>query len=206
MTKIYKFSILTAAVCVSLLSGCASTQPSKFYVLFPSQPKAEDVIKNDGVSNAVISIDKVRLPKHLNRPYIVTHVNEYELNFSEFRRWGQDLDKNVRTVVADNLSGILNSDKVAESQLSYSGDADYTVDIDIRSMSGTLGENAYLSARWRVSKKGEEKSTDVKTGKYTVELKDSKYSSYIIAQSKMLSDLSKDIAVTINETVQKKSK
>jgi uncharacterized lipoprotein YmbA len=192
---------------MSLFSGCASTQRSRFYVLFPSQPKAEDIIKNDEARNAVIAIDKVKLPKHLNRPYIVTHISEYELNFSEFRRWGQDLDKNVRNVITDNISKILDSDKIAESRLAYSGEADYTVDIDVRSMSGTLGENAYLSARWRISKKGEEKSTDAKTGKYSVELKDSKYSSYIIAQSGMLADLSKDIAAAISDvTAKPKSK
>jgi uncharacterized lipoprotein YmbA len=204
--KIEKTLLLfSAAACLSLLAGCASTQRSRLYVLYPEKPAEGTVAKDAQIKNAVIAIDKVRLPKYLDRPLVITQVNEYEIEYSEFRRWAGSLDDNLRRVIALNVSQQLNTDKVAESKLTYSGNVDYIIDIDVLGMSGTLGKDAFLNVRWRTSESLDNKSLDVHTKRYTRKLKDSEYGTYIVAQSEMIAELSADISKIIKKEAKKKT-
>ncbi len=69
------------------MGGCATTQPSKFYVLSPleaSLPKSPTAGVNTGLG---IGIGPINLPPYLNRPQIVIRATRNELHLSDFNKW-----------------------------------------------------------------------------------------------------------------------
>jgi len=185
-------SLWCAAGIALLVSGCASTQKSTMYVLSPGcQPTASG---KNLLPGKVVGIMRVSVPRRINRPVIVTQKNQYELDFSEFRRWGEMPDENLRNTIRRNLSQLLNSDSIIDSRVELPNRADYNINIDVIDMSGELGKNAHLAVNWDIAKGNESKSTVVYTSDFSEKLTDSEYITYVAAQSRMVDKLSRDIA------------
>ena len=185
---------LAGIVCIALLTGCASTQQAKLYVLHSPQIKVEQA---KSPAQVKIVLNKVRLPKHLDRPSIMTHKNKSELHYSEFRRWASPLEDELTRVISLNLSQLLGSSTVASYRFISTEESDYVLDIEVMSMTGTLGKIAELTARWRIWAEKSGESSKIMVVSYAEVLEDSGYDTYVNAQSKMAMALSRDIAVAL---------
>jgi uncharacterized lipoprotein YmbA len=91
-------AVIIMCTALAAFVGCASTQPSRFYVLsdLHSMETAPPAVP-DGQGPA-IGIGLIALPKYLDRPQIATLASRYELNFDAFR-WPGRRDKRVDGVV-----------------------------------------------------------------------------------------------------------
>jgi uncharacterized lipoprotein YmbA len=196
-----KLLLLTCVAGTALITGCANTQRSNLYILYPAQTESKELAASAKLKESTIAIGKVSIPSYLERPLVVTKVNEHELSYSEFRRWAGSLRENIRHVVHLDIADSLSSDNVVESRLVYGSDTDYIIDINILDMSGTLGEKANLDVRWSIHSKAKDSKVITDTEHLSVELTQPGYDAYVIAQSRMLAELCNKISQVLVKTV-----
>ena len=93
-----------------LLCGCASKAPN-YYVLHSLQGEAPDVKTARAENDLTIGVGPIKIPEYLDRPQMATRSTPYSLQFAEFDKWAEPLDKNLASVLAENLSILLSTDQ-----------------------------------------------------------------------------------------------
>lgn len=178
----------------ALSAGCASTAPSRFYLLDPlatpegaASPAAGDIS---------IGVGPVKLPGYLERPQIVTRDASPEISVAEFDRWAEPLSENFVRVLGENLSTLLGTDLITVFPWRGTHPLDYRVTVDVTRLDGELGGNAVLSARWAVGGKTDAEPVIVKKTTLT-EPVNGGYEDFVAAHSRLLEALSREIAAEI---------
>lgn len=93
-------------VLVLVLSGCASTPPTRFFILSPFAG-SERIGARMGERCFAIGIGPVKIPEYLNQPEIVTRITPNELSLDEFAKWAEPLEDSFSHTLAENLSSLL---------------------------------------------------------------------------------------------------
>lgn len=142
--------LLFFAAFLPFISGCASTSPTKFYILdtTSSAAPAEEIAKNE--TGPAIGLGPLRLADYLKRPHIVTRGEGNELYFAQFDRWAEPLTRNIYRVLAENLSNILRTDSVYTYPWERGRRLKYRVAIEILSFEVNSSGEATLVSRWTV--------------------------------------------------------
>ena len=133
--------IVLLALTVSLCACMGKTASSKFYVL-SSLPQSK-LSEAEGTS-----VLPVAMPDHLDRPQIVTRVSNNEIKIDEFSRWAEPLKENFYTVLVDNLSTLLNSEKVIKTAQNLGVPLTLQVAVEVLQFDGILGGDAVLNVKW----------------------------------------------------------
>ena len=194
---------LSLAACLLISGGCASTKPARFYTLSSlaisgTENRTEPV--GEGIA---IGVGPIKIPEHLDRPQIVTRTSRNELQLAEFDRWAGSLADDFSRVLAENLSILLSTDRVSMYPWRRSVPIEYQVVVDVSRFDGTLGENAWLSARWSLLD-GENKKVLAMHKSFLNEPSGApSYKAMVAAQSRALAKLSREIADAIKEISQK---
>lgn len=180
-----------------ILGGCATTEPSRFYLLHPiasSEQEAQVVKEERGVT---VVVGPVELPEYLDRPQIVTRVGKNELMLAEFDQWAESLNPNILRVLAENLSILLSTDWIFMYPWTRSSKIDYQIELLVIRFDGTLGDSVILDALWAILK-GDSREV-LLTSKSTLKQSTGEqgYSALVSAKSKVLADLSREIADAI---------
>ena len=181
------------------LAGCASSAPSRFYVLSPlvSSKAESQALKDEGC--ITIGIGPVELPAYLDRPQIVNRVNENELNLAEFDKWAEPLKDNFSRVLVENLSTLLYADAISIFPWKGSTPIDYRVEVTVIRMDGKIGGNASLVARWAIFRENDRKMLLTRQSSYSESLRSQSYKALVSAQSRVIGDLSREIAEAIKK-------
>ncbi len=95
--------LLTIVLLGLLLGGCSSK--SNFYQLHTAS--VDDVQRTKHIKKTVIGIAEVDLPEYLDKPQIVTRLSASQLKVNETERWVGAFDKNIQSVLANNLAKLL---------------------------------------------------------------------------------------------------
>lgn len=192
--KMTKLILLSLAAL--LLTGCASTQEARLYILNSTNFPTEDLLETAGETPA-INITSVQISDTLSRPAIITQVAENELAVSDFHRWAGPLQNNIRQVLVENLSSLLQSDRIFSDPRKQTFRADYHLEIRSCNLTGVLGETAILKARWAVLSPGGEEIVALKNFQKTINIDGKSHRDYVNAQSQLLADFSRKIADSI---------
>src|SRR5512147_2950173 len=137
-------------VLVLVLSGCASTPPTRFFVL-SSSPNFEKVGNREGERCFAIGIGPVKLPEYLNQPEIVTRMTQNELRLDEFAKWAEPLEDNISRALAENLSSLLCTQSIAIFPWKGGTPIDYRIDVHVIQMDGMLGKSVLLDVSWSIT-------------------------------------------------------
>ncbi len=199
-------ALFTLALFVAVLTGCASSTPSRFYQLNPVQSGAlvpGDVFPCHGL---VVAIGPVRIPDYLDRPQIVTRSGKNELKLSEFDRWAGSLESNVSRVLAEDISGLLPSDCLSVARWTPFSEnqvpASYRVEVLVDRFEGTLGDSVLLKAQWGVF--ANDRSLLLKKeSRISEQTNGSNYDALVAAMSSALERLSRDISEGIVSVLQR---
>src|SRR6266487_207772 len=130
------------------LVGCASTQPSRFYVLSDLQRLETAQQGAPAEQGPVIGIGPMAFPKYLDRPHIVTLASRYELTLSEFERWAEPFEGNFARDLADHLATMIPTDRLAMYPWPPGTPIDYQVTIEVVHFVGQLSGASTLLAQW----------------------------------------------------------
>ena len=189
---------LLILIAVLLIAGCLGRSSPK--VTYFSLLTMEQL----GETEAVASLPEVKLgvgpvviPDSLKRSQIATrqHGNQHE--FAEFNRWAGVLEKDITSVLGDNLGQLLGIEKVGFFPWLYHFKPTYRVMVDVIRFDGSIDGEAFLSTRWSISNSEGKDFLAGKKSDYRQQLEDASYAALIKAESQLLAALSKEIAAEI---------
>ena len=192
--------LLDVFVCgffVVVLTGCASSRPSKFYTLTSmgsSQSSRMAVLEAPG---AILAVGPMNIPDYLDRPQIVTRSAGNELKVDEFHRWGGSLQNDIMRVMIENVSALLPPDRFMvirwipplETKLSF----DYRVAIDVVRFDGDSQGMVSLKVRWALFG-GDRNLLSSTESNITEQINGSDYDALVGAMSRALEALCREIA------------
>jgi uncharacterized protein len=147
MIKISSKSILPVAGL--LLSACASTPPTQFYVLEP-QFDLPAVSADAQIKKLIIGIGPVSIPALLERKQLVTRDENNNLQIAELQQWAAPLKDNIAEVLAQNLSALQPSHIIRTYPWSAYGSIDYQVIVQINRFDAKSEQSANLDASWTI--------------------------------------------------------
>ncbi len=152
MRQIHAIIVL---MCVSLLlAGClpakGPSEPTKLYVLnslHTLDPNAQPIAR---IGERIIAVGPIEMPEYTNRPQIITRSVKNEVQIGEFEKWAEPVKTLFFRVLADNLSILLDTDRVVAFPWKRATFVDYQVTVDVTRFDGNLGEDSVLRARWMI--------------------------------------------------------
>lgn len=189
--------ILVSLLFIQLV-GCASSPPSRFYLLNPI-PNGSEVHRSTGTGEPCISlgIGPVRLPEYTNRPQIVTRTSQNELSRAQFDLWAEPLANTFSRVIAENLTRLLCTESVHLFPWMPSIKPDYLVRVEVMELTGDLDSKAYLQVQWTIWGTVEGNELVRKRSTYSEPVQDRTYHGLVQAYSIMVGQLSREIAEAI---------
>lgn len=180
-----------------LLGACASTPQTRFYTL------AADPAPSPAAGfPARIAVGPIDLPDYLDRPQIVTRIDDNRLRVDEFNRWGGRFDQDIDRLLQRGLGAALGGDRVSGYRNSVAnGRRDYRVAVQILRFDGRPGGDVVLDVAWSVI---DESTLDVvlsRRERYTQTWDDEDYGAYAATLSDLLARLVDDIAPALRRVV-----
>jgi len=182
------------AVMLSALAGCATTPPSRFYIL---SPVTADAATQPAGPATAIGVGPVELPKYLDRPQIAVRSGANELFYDETQRWAEALQDNVTAVLTENLSRLVPTDRVAVFPWGRTTTIDYQVEAQIARFDADANGNVVLSANWKLYREHNREVVAQKKSTFTEPVDGAGYTDIVAAQSRALASLSREIAGAI---------
>jgi uncharacterized lipoprotein YmbA len=122
-----------------------------------------------------------------------------ELELDEFHRWAGPLKEDFASVLEENLSILLSSDRIAVFPWSRFVPADYQVAVRVIRFDGILGGNASLVARWSILTKQTKEILLVESSSFSEPTRKHGYKALVTAQSRTVEALSREMAAAIIE-------
>lgn len=184
---------------VFLLSACGSTPPTQFYKLnslpsgqqeYPAAHLGEDIS---------IGVGPVVFPMFLDRPQIVTRKSQNQLQISEFNRWAGSLPRDFSRVLAENISTLLPTDRVAVYPWGDTFSPTYQIKLYVDQFDGQLGEQVLLRVTWSVV---DQQGANELVGRKSLVVEPvsgNDYEGLVVAQSNALATLSRTIVEEIRK-------
>ncbi len=202
-----RLSILLCAL-ISIVVSCspfgAGTQrQTKYYVLSSLQSEEEPIRPLADLSDIGIEVGPIRMPMYLDRSDIVTRGSPNEVEVADFAQWAGPLPENFTRVLAENLSVLLFTDKIAVFPFARRNTADYNVTMYVTRFDGAPGGKAHLRARWAIL---DRKRKDPFFENHTMishPTENDTTEALIAAKSRTVGDLSREIAEAIVEVTRK---
>jgi hypothetical protein len=182
-------------VVVLLLSGCLSrSSPKVTYYSLLTMNQLGEVRAVASLPDVKLGIGPITIPDSLKRSQIATrqHGNQYE--FDEFNRWAGILERDLTSVLGDNLGQLLGVEKVGFFPWMHHFKPTYRVTVDVMRLDGAIDGEAVLSARWAISDAEGKEFLVGKKSVYNQPLEDATYAALIKAESQVVAELSKEIA------------
>ncbi len=177
-----------------LLSACAATPPTNFYVLEAlGTPSVTATIGK----KTLIGIGPVTLPALLERKQIVTRKENNAIEIAEFDQWAAPLKDNIIAVLSKNIAAQQSKMVVKGYPWAVYGEMDYRLIIDISRFDSQSGQTAYLEASWSIMK--EKDHSIIRNGeiKLTQPLQNANYQSVVLAMNKLLTQFSQQLSLEV---------
>ncbi len=207
MRKISIRYFLALFFCAGLfaMQGCMMTShPAHFYVLSPMLRNDNANAAAKSMQGAAFEIGPVEIPEYLNRPQIVTFHNSNVAHLAEFEHWAEPLKHNISRVIAENMSVLLNTDKVFIFPQKKRTPVEYQIEVNILRFDGELGKDLFLSALWSVVDVEKEEQLFIGRSNFKEKINGADYIAFTSAQSKALEKLCVKIAEKVKESTSKK--
>jgi uncharacterized lipoprotein YmbA len=191
----------------SILNACSlgrSAPPTRLYVLTASSQPAESR-SGRSATGVAVGVGPVELPQYVNRPQIVTGESGNELQQAPFAQWAEPLETNFTRVLAENLSQLLATERVAVFPWKGPVPLDYQVVVEVTHFLGTPNGPVSLVALWRVLGKDGKETLVSRQSRVTESTGSADYTALAAAMSRTVAALSRDIAAAITDLSQQKS-
>ena len=189
-------TLLVASVALFGCFGKSAPQATYYSLLSMQQLGMDDSTVTDH-PDLRVGIGPVTLPDALKRiPLAVRDANNVYM-FDDYHRWVGTLEKDIATVLGDNLGALTGTDRVALFPWLFHFKPTYRVIVDITQFDGDLAGDAVLIARWAVTER--EGTTTLVTGRsvYRQPVLGGDYAGLVKAESLLLADFSRELARAI---------
>jgi uncharacterized lipoprotein YmbA len=191
--------LVLLSVCLLGLSGCASSPPTRFYVL-PSLTGAETA-PPAAPRDLTIGVGPVTLHPYLDRLQIVTRASRARLILGEFDQWAASLSDTITRALAENLSLLIPTDRVLLHPWSRTAEPDYQVTVEVMQFDAGPSDEVVLAARWRILS-ADDKELVMRKARFTAAAGSQDYEATVTAMGHTLEALSQDITTALLALVQ----
>lgn len=142
-----KFLPLAAVAPLALLlSACLGpSQPDQFYML---RAVDESSVASYPGQGPLVGLGPVRIPAYLDRPQMVVAASGQEYRLSEDHRWAERLDDNIARVSAQNLAGMIPSDRILLHPWPREPRPDAQLAVNVQEMHVDPAGQARLTVLW----------------------------------------------------------
>ena len=136
---------LALCTTVLLLTGCASGEPTRYYLIKAVTPSTASM----GQHPAIELLD-VEIPQYLERYQIASRRADNRVVFAASNQWGENLRKNLTRAIARNLINELGTTTVGSPDLRLTGSVDVFIKVFIEQFERGPDGFVYLTARWQL--------------------------------------------------------
>jgi len=185
------FFLCVAGACIA---GCASSPTSRYYTLSPLTGQEQRVATATTTSPVSVSVAPVEIPDYLDRLQIVTRDGANGLKLAEFDRWGGSLADNITTVLVENISGMLPSDRVFTHPAMVADKPDYHLGVRVLRLDCLPGERVDLKVQWLITMGKEKQEVARRQAVFSEKVADASYGTMVAAVSRTLEQLSREIS------------
>ncbi|TLS69000.1 membrane integrity-associated transporter subunit PqiC [Mariprofundus erugo] len=179
---------LTAAACTT-----SKTTASHLYVLTPMTHAETAQIKSKLFT---VAIARLMMPAYLDRPQIVSRSSSHQLLLAEAERWGGNLNKNTRQVMADNLAIAFESSNIGMVPVDAEQAPRLNIEIEVSSFEAWPDGKAHLAANWRIINEHGD-IIETRSSELTRPISGKGYEAIVQSMSLLLADLSREIAAPV---------
>ncbi len=190
-------AVITLGAVLMFMGGCAHTKPAKFYTLSSLEVSEIESLAELTERDVAVGVGPIRFPDYLGRPQIMTRNSRNALKFAEFHRWAGSLREDFSRVIAENLSILLPTDRIALFPWKRSTPIDYQVTAEVIRFEGKVGGDVTLSVRWTILRSAGKKLLVMKKSAFTESVQGGTYEALVSAQSRALAAFSREIAEAI---------
>lgn len=197
MTNRRSWFVLAVSI---FLAGCAGLSPrpdrSRFYTLAPIAGAASESarVANPDRAGFSLGLGPIEFPGYLDRPQVATRRAANRLDFSENDRWAEPLAESFTSVLAENLSTLLKTDRISIYPWGGSARPDYQIKLNVSRFETMADQQAELVARWEVLDGRSRKSLYAAQSRFSRPAASQSTEAAVAALSEVLGDLSRDIA------------
>jgi uncharacterized lipoprotein YmbA len=193
-----------------LMTACTfigGTQlPTKNYVLNSLYSEEIETQVVADFNEIGILVGPIRMALYLDRSDIVIRDSQNQIRLAEFSQWAGPLQENFSRVLAENLSILLTTDRVGIFPGTRAMLFDFNVTVDITRFDGIPGQKADLRARWAILDKNRKKMLFENHSALSQPTQDESLEALIAAESRTLSDLSREIAEAVKVLAERENK
>ena len=189
------WSIILLACFIS--AGCLSLEPrpdpSRFFAL-TSLPRTGSTAKEDSPPPNVpfLGIGPIKIPGYLDREQVVMRISQNRLAIAENDRWAEPLEENFSRVLSENLSILLQIDRIAAYPWERTERPTYQVQVDVVRFEPKQ-EEVELWAHWTILDDAR-KIVISKESYLTQPAKNKSTEASVAAMSETVADLSREMA------------
>ncbi len=203
MQRLSPSILLMAFLAATILfqTGCSTSPPTRFYALSSfaaGKPTEAGMAQKEPV---VVSVGPVGIPEYLDRQQIVTRNSTNQLTLGDFDFWGGSLENDVNRVMVDNLSVMLAPKGISAVTWRARVPFAYSISISMTRFEAT-GDAVILKSQWGIVEAGGQTAAIVRGSVITKPLAGRDYKDIVGGMSDALADLSREIAVSIEKTVE----
>ena len=191
-------------ICWLALAGCLGgpSGPTNFYMLSPLSPTQAGTSAATAEGRIRIGLATVVIPEYLNRNEIVFNLDNTVYQLAEFNQWAEPLNDNLTRVLAENLTNLLHGDSIDVFLASDSSiPADYRLEVDVLRLDGNLGGQVVLISQWALLETEQDNLILMRRAEYQEPAADNTYKGLVLAKSRTVETLSRDIAAAIKKTL-----
>ena len=136
-------------------AGCTfldpKPDPSRFFAL-ASLPRTSQRAQDTAGTNALaLGIGPIKFPGYLDRQGIVTRVSQNRFAVAENDRWAEPLEENFSRVLSQNLSILLQTDRIVAYPWERSQQPTYQVQVEVLRFEPNAEQMVELWARWSIT-------------------------------------------------------
>jgi uncharacterized protein len=178
------------------LSGCTlfESAPVRYYVLSAAPPVGATSSPSAG---PIFAVAPVRIPQYLSQRWIVTKMGETEIKLAENDQWGAPLADDIGSVLSQNLTVMIPSDRIVQLPVSAAVPVSYEIRVEIVSFERQPDGTVNLVARWTVVGDGGRRLLTMNRCAFSTSDVSNDYPSITRAMSALLADLSRQIASSV---------
>lgn len=168
------------------LAGCRSSAPH-YYLMTPQPSQAT------ATSQIAIGIGPVIFPEHLNRTQLLRRLSTGQVKLLDKHRWAEPLQANFTSTVAENLAGLVGTERIMIYP--YQGGGEAELDLYVRVLRFEFDEKGavVLSAVWSLTDSAG-KLQVLRHETYKAQAKGTKPPAIVAAMAQATAALSRDVA------------
>ncbi|MGA1193150.1 MAG: PqiC family protein [Kiritimatiellia bacterium] len=198
MKKVFACMLILSAAAL-LTSSCGTSSPSRYYLLKSGENIPVNTIHHPHLENLRVVVAPTIIPRHLDRPVLISFSSEHELAYSEFERWGEPLGDNVTRVLIENLSQLLPGAHVMRKGLIEERAADFIIRPELAALRIEPGSELFAEMRWNIINSKSYASAAIGSYARSVPLNDEEEVTAVSAASDLLLEASRSLAAEFIE-------